>query len=130
MARDNTISATFKMAAGDGASAIQESLSNASFTSGDAILLQGTIGSSEQEFVLADYGLAQADGIYFENRDAASYIILSLRTGTGSGNDVSTLRVAAGGAFLVRCDDSQPAISHVAIQGEAADAEYVLGLAE
>ncbi len=130
MARNNSVSATFTMAAGDGAGGFSESVSASAFTSGDAIMLQGNVGTSAVEYVLANYGVAQADGVYFENRDATNYVTLSLRTASGSSNDVSTLKIAPLGVFLVRCDADQAALTHIGIQADTAACDFVLCLAE
>ena len=130
MARNNSVSATFTMAAGDGAGGFSESVSASAFTSG-AIMLQGNVGhSAEVQYVLANYGVAQADGVYFENRDSTNFITLSLRSGAGSGNDVSTLKIAPLGVFLVRCDDAQAALTHIGIQADQAACDFVLCVAE
>ncbi len=130
MARDNKINATFTMDSGDGASGFTEATGVHTFTSGDAVLIQGVVGTGEIEHVMADFGISQADGIYFHNRDAASFILISLRSATGSGNNLSSLKIAAGGMMIVRCDVGQDPITHVAVIGEAADAEYSLALSE
>jgi len=131
MARNNTLSGTFSLAAGDGASGFSESLASVSFTSAEGIKLEGSIGTSEVEYDLAtDYGITQADGIYFENRDTTNFVILSLRTATGSGANVSTLAIAPGGCFMVRCDTSQAAIDFIAIQADTAACTFVLCIAE
>ena len=94
-------------------------------------MLQGNVGhSAEVQYVLADYGVAQADGVYFENRDSTNFITLSLRSGAGSGNDVSTLKIAPLGVFLVRCDDAQAALTHIGIQADQAACDFVLCVAE
>ena len=132
MARNNTLSGTFSLAAGDGASGFSESLASVSFTSSEGIKLEGTVThGAEIEYDLAtDYGITQADGIYFENRDATNFVTLSLRTATGSANDVSTLKIAPGGCFMVRCDESQTAIDFIAIQADTAPCNFVLCVAE
>lgn len=101
-----------------------------SFTSGDALKLEAsTGGSAEVEHSVATFGLTQADGIYFENRDPSDLMILSLRTATGSGNNVATFKIAPNGIFCVRLDATQAAITFIAIEC-ANDSPYVLCLAE
>ena len=118
------------MASGDGAAGFSESSGTASFTSGDAVKLEAsTGGAAEVEHSVASFGLAQADGIYFENRDSADLMILSLRTASGSSNNVATLKIAPGGLFCVRVDATQTPITHVAIEC-GNDSPYVLCLAE
>jgi len=130
MARNNTISATFSQASGDGAAGFSESSGSLSFTSGDAIKLEAsTGGSAEVEHSLASFGVAQADGIYFENRDGTDLMILSIRSATGSGNNLASFKIAPNGVFLVRFDASQTAVSHIAIEC-ANDSPYVLCIAE
>lgn len=130
MARNNTLSASFSQEAGDGATGFSESSGSLSFTSGDAIKLEAsTGGSAEVEHSVATFGLAQADGIYFENRDSSDLMILSLRTATGSSNNVATFKIAPNGVFCVRLDATQTAITHVAIEC-GNDSPYVLCLAE
>tara|TARA_Y100000015_G_scaffold41326_1_gene47321 strand:+ start:768 stop:1121 length:354 start_codon:yes stop_codon:yes gene_type:complete len=117
------------MAAGDGASGFEESLSNASFTSGDAVVIQGTIShSSAVVYDVDTYGFAQADGIYFENRDSTNFITLILNDSGASA--LSTLKIAPGGVFMVRVDVDQTAINQVSIQADTAPCEFVLCLAE
>tara|TARA_R100000734_G_C3310838_1_gene101623 strand:- start:972 stop:1364 length:393 start_codon:yes stop_codon:yes gene_type:complete len=130
LARNNTLSASFSQEAGDGATGFSESSGSLSFTSGDAIKLEAsTGGSAEVEHSVATFGLAQADGIYFENRDSSDLMILSLRTATGSSNNVATFKIAPNGVFCVRLDATQTAITHVAIEC-GNDSPYVLCLAE
>ena len=131
MARNNTVSATFSQASGDGASGFSESSGSASFTSGDAIKIEGNIShSGEVQYVLADYGVAQADGLYFENRDSTNFVTLSVRSGAGSGNNEASLKIAPLGCFLVRMDDSQTAITHIGIQADTAPCDFILCCSE
>lgn len=130
MARNNTISATFSQASGDGAAGFAETSGSLNFTSGDAIKLEAsTGGSAEVEHSLASFGVAQADGIYFENRDGTDLMILSIRSATGSGNNLASFKIAPNGVFLVRFDASQTAVSHIAIEC-GNDSPYVLCVAE
>ena len=131
MARNNTISGTFSQASGDGASGYTESSGSQSFTSGDSIKIEGNIShSAEVQYVLADYGVAQADGLYFENRDSTNFITLSVRSGAGSGNNEASLKIAPLGCFLVRMDDSQTAITHIGIQADTAPCDFILCASE
>ena len=130
MARNNTISATFSQAAGDGAGGFSESSGSISFTSGDAVKLEAsTGGSAEVEHSVASFGLAQADGIYFENRDGTDLMILSIRSATGSGNNLASFKIAPSGVFLARFDATQTAVTHIAIEC-GNDSPYVLCIAE
>ena len=74
MARTNTISADFKVSAGDGADSISASFPSTSFTSGDSTLINGTCGNvAAQSWTVSAFlgaGVA-ANGVFFENRDAA-----------------------------------------------------------
>jgi len=116
------------MATGDGASGFSETRS-AAFTSGDAVKIAGTIASSGATVYLAsDYGMAQCDGIYLENRDSTNYITVILKD--GSDNALSTLAIAPEGVFAVRCDDSQTAIAKVSLQANTAPCEFILCIAE
>jgi len=129
MARNNTISATFQMASGDGANAFSESSGAKSFTSGDATLIQGNVGTvSAVQYVMADFGVAQADGIYFENRDGTNFITLTLQTGVST--DLCALKIAPNGMFCIRFDADQTAISHISIQADTAACDFVLCVAE
>jgi len=133
MARNNTVSATFNMAAGDGATGFTESMS-AAFTSGDSVLVQGTVGTAERFFAAEDYGMAQFDGIYVENRDTTSHLEVDLFTTQDNTTTLFAtgkhLEVAPGGCFLIRFDAAMDAILCVGLLGEAADVEFVLCLAE
>tara|TARA_R110000824_G_scaffold217350_1_gene403852 strand:- start:137 stop:529 length:393 start_codon:yes stop_codon:yes gene_type:complete len=130
MARNNTLTASFTQADGDGASGYSESMT-AAFTSGDSIKLEGNIShSAEVQYVLADYGVAQADGLYFENRDATNFISLSVRSGAGSGNNEASLKIAPLGCFMVRMDDTQTAITHIGIQADTAPCDFILCVSE
>ena len=130
MARNNTVTASFTQASGDGASGYSESMT-AAFTSGDSIKLEGNIShSAEVQYVLSDYGVAQADGIYFENRDGTNFITLSLRSGAGSGNNESSLKIAPNGVFCARLDDSQAALTHIGIQADTGPCDFVLCVSE
>jgi hypothetical protein len=130
MARNNTVTASFTQASGDGASGYSESM-NAAFTSGDSIKIEGNVShSAEVEYVLGDYGVAQADGIYFENRDATNFISLSLRSGAGATWNEASLKIAPNGVFCARLDDSQTAITHIGIQANTAPCDFVLCVSE
>ena len=130
MARDNTITASFAMASGDGASGFTESSGSLSFTSGDAVKLEAsTGGSAEVEHSIASFGVAQADGIYFENRDSSDLMILSIRSATGSGNNLASFKIAPEGIFCVRFDATQTAVTHIAVEC-GNDSPYVLCVAE
>ena len=129
MARNNTISATFQMAAGDSASGFTESTSGASFTSGDAVKIEGTISNSGATVYDVDnYGIPQADGVYFENRDSTNYVTLILKQGDGT--VISTLLIAPKGVFMVRTDTDQAGINQISLQADTAPCEFVLCLAE
>ena len=128
MARNNTISATFDMASGDGASGFSESRS-ASFTSGDAVKIAGTISHSGATVYLAsDYGMAQCDGIYLENRDSTNFITCVLKD--GSDGVLSTLKIAPEGVFLVRLDVDMTAVAKVSLIADTAPCEFILCIAE
>ncbi len=128
MARNNTVTATFDMASGDSASGFTESCS-AAFTSGDAVKISGTIShSSPVVYDVDTYGMAQADGVYFENRDATNFVTLILNDSGASA--LSTLKIAPNGVFMVRVDDAQTAINQVSIQADTAPCEFILCLAE
>ena len=129
MARNNTLSATFTQAAGEGSSGFSESLASISFTSGDAVKLEGTISHSGAiVYDVDNYGLAQADGIYFENRDTTNFVTLILKDASASA--LSTLKIAPGGVFMVRVDDTQTAINQISIQADTAPCQFVLCLSE
>lgn len=129
MARNNTISATFSQASGDGASGFSESSGSQSFTSGDAVKIEGTIASSGATVYDVDnYGLPQADGVYFENRDSTNYITLILKQGDGT--VIATFLVAPNGVFMVRTDTDQAGINQISIQANTAPCEFVLCLSE
>ena len=129
MARNNTISATFSQASGDGASGYTESSGSQSFTSGDSIKIEGTIAhGSATVYDVDTFGMAQADGVYFENRDATNFITLILNDSGATA--LSTLKIAPNGVFMVRVDDSQTAINQVSIQADTAPCEFVLCLSE
>ena len=129
MARNNTISATFSQASGDGASGYTESSGSKSFTSGDSVKIEGTVlHSGATVYDTDDFGFAQADGIYFENRDSTNYITLILKDASASA--LSTLKIAPEGVFMVRCDVDQTAINQISIQADTASCEFVLCLSE
>ena len=128
MARNNTVSATFEMASGDGASGFSETRS-ASHTSGDAVKLDGTIShSGATVYLAADYGMAQCDGIYLENRDSTNFITCVLKD--GSDGVLSTLKIAPNGVFIVRLDPDMTAVAKVSLIADTAPCEFVLCLAE
>ena len=129
MARNNTISATFSQASGDGASGYSESSGSKSFTSGDSVKIEGTVLSSGATVYDVDtFGFAQADGIYFENRDSTNYVTLILKQSDDT--VISTLLIAPEGVFMVRTDTDQTAINKVSIQASTAPCEFVLCLSE
>ena len=119
------------MTAGDGASASSESFAQTGFTSGDAFRFAGSIGTSEVEYVLANYGFSGgAFGFFFENVDTTNFVTLSLRTGSGSGSDIITAPVAPGGCFVYRMDDAATDVTHVALQADSAACDVVLFVCE
>lgn len=127
----NTINAQFTLGVGTNTSGFAESYGNVAFTSGDGVKIEGNVShSSEQEYVVADYGMAQADGIFLENLDSDNEITLKLKTASGSGSIVSTLKIAPSGCFMVRLDVDQTAISHIGLQGTTATCAFVLCLVE
>lgn len=128
MARNNTFSATFSQAAGDGASGFSEASGTKSFTSGDAVKIEGSIGLSLVQYTTASFGFAQADGIYFENRDTTNYITLTLQTGAAA--NLCAIKVAPNGVFCVRFDASQAAITHISVLADTAICNFVMCLAE
>jgi len=130
MARNNTISASFQMESGDGANAFSESSGAKSFTSGDATLIQGNVShSGAVQYVMASFGVAQADGIYFENRDGTNFITITLQE-AASGSDLCALKIAPNSVFCIRFDASQTAISHISLQPDTAPCDFVLCGAE
>jgi len=129
MARNNTISATFSQASGDGASGYTESSGSKSFTSGDSVKIEGTISHSGATVYLAsDYGLAQCDGIYLENRDSTNFITCVLKD--ASDNVLSTLKIAPEGVFMVRLDADMTAVTKVSLIADTAPCEFVLCVSE
>lgn len=130
MARNNNFSATFSQDAGDGASGFSESSGTKSFTSGDAVKIEGSVlHTGATQYSTASFGFAQADGIYFENRDSTNHIVLTLQE-AASGSDLCAIKVAPNGVFCVRFDASQNAITHISIQGSIATCNFVMCLAE
>tara|TARA_A200000159_G_C7295051_1_gene327461 strand:+ start:210 stop:599 length:390 start_codon:yes stop_codon:yes gene_type:complete len=129
MARNNNISATFSQDAGDGASGFSESSGTKSFTSGDAIKIEGSIDTSAIQYATASFGFTQADGIYFENRDSTNFVTLTLQE-SASGSDLCALKIAPNSVFTLRFDASQTAITHVTLQADTATCDFVLCLAE
>lgn len=134
MARNNTVSASFGMASGDGASGFTVGVSSTNFTSGDAVNIQGTIGTGEVVYKASDYGLAQFDGIYVENRDDTNHLEVDLFTDAGGTTSIFAtskhFEIAPGGCFMIRFDAAQDAILAVGLTGESAGVEFVLALAE
>lgn len=129
MARNNTLSASFSQAAGDGATGFSESSGSVNFTSGDAFKIEGNVAhDSATQYVMSSFGVAQADGIYFENRDSSNFITLTLQTGVST--DLCALKIAPNGVFCIRFDADQTAISHISIQADTAACDFVLCVAE
>ena len=129
MARNNNFSATFSQDAGDGASGFSESSGTKSFLSGDAVKIEGSVAhDAATQYSTASFGFAQADGIYFENRDTNNFITLTLQTGAAA--DFAAIKVAPNGVFCVRFDATQGAITHITIQGSVATCNFVMCLAE
>jgi hypothetical protein len=129
LARNNNISATFSQDAGDGASGFSESSGTKSFTSGDAIKIEGSIDTSAVQYATANFGFAQADGIYFENRDSTNFVTVTLQE-AASGSDLCALKIAPNSVFMIRFDASQTEITHVTLQADTAACDFVLCLAE
>lgn len=128
MARNNNFTATFSQDAGDGASGFSESSGTKSFTSGDAVKIEGSIGLVAVQYTTASFGFAQADGIYFENRDTTNFITLTLQTGAAA--DFAAIKIAPNGVFCVRFDASQTAITHISVLANTAVCNFVMCLAE
>jgi hypothetical protein len=127
LARTNTISADFKVSAGDGADSISASFPSTSFTSGDATLINGTCGNvAAQTWTVANFlgASVTAGGLFFENRDAAIAITLTLEVG---GSAVSTLVIPAGGVYVSRHTN---AVDVIKVQAASATADYTLAFGE
>lgn len=130
MARNNTLNASFHMASGDGASGFSEASGSVAFTSGDAVKIEGNVShSGAVQYVMSEYGVAQADGIYFENRDSTNFVTVTLQE-AASGSDLCALKIAPSGILCLRFDASQTAISHISLQANTAPCDFVLCVAE
>ena len=129
MARNNNLSVTFSQDAGDGATGFSESSGTKSFTSGDALKIEGSVGTGATQYATTSFGFGQADGIYFENRDATNFVSVTLQQAQ-SGSDLCTLRIAPNSVFAIRFDTSQPPITHITLQADTAAYNFVLCLAE
>ena len=129
MARNNNLSVTFSQDAGDGATGFSESSGTKSFTSGDALKIEGSIDTSAIQYATANFGFAQADGIYFENRDSTNFVTLTLQQAV-SGSDLCALKIAPNSVFAIRFDASQTPITHITLQADTASCNFVLCLAE
>tara|TARA_R100000278_G_scaffold37202_1_gene33286 strand:+ start:529 stop:906 length:378 start_codon:yes stop_codon:yes gene_type:complete len=125
MARNNRMSATFAMDSGDGASGFTEQYGTTTFTSGDCVKIDGTV-NGQQTFTVADYGMAQADGFYLENRSPTNELTVSMTNGV-SPAIVEALKIAPNGVFMFRQDPDANALIQVALTGQG---EFVLILAE
>jgi len=127
MARENTISADFKVSAGDSADSISASFPSTAFTSGDSSLINGTVGNvSAQEWTVSTFlgaGIT-ASGIFFENRDSAIAITLKLEISSAV---VATLTIPAGGVYVSRHSD---AIDLISVQAASSTADYTLAFGE
>ena len=127
MVRTNQITASFKVSAGDGAEAVSASKSNASFTSGDSAVINGTApNTTAQTWTVADFlgaGVA-ANGVYFENRDSAIAITLECQV---SSSAKILLSVPAGGVFCARFDDN---VDVIKVTAASSTADYTLVFAE
>jgi len=127
MARNNKITATFIMEAGDGASGFTENYETTAFVSGDCVKIDGTVTNTPAAYTIADYGMAQADGIYLENRSADHELMLAMTNGS---TIIDQLKIAPKGVFMVRLDPDMQAIIQVVLIGNAVGNEFVLILAE
>ena len=128
MARNNNFSATFSQDAGDGASGFSESSGTKSFTSGDAVKIEGSVSTLQIQHSTQSFGFAQADGIYFENR--ASSGIITLKFNTDASTTSHEFKVPPNGIVAVRFDASQTAITYIGVTASTGTLEYVLCLAE
>lgn len=126
MARKNRISAEFTMDTGDGANGFTEQYGLTPFDSGDAVKIDGTVTNSAATYTIADYGMAQADGIFVQNRSSSH----ALNVVVNNGSNIVSIDVAANGIFMVRIDPALTAVVSVALTGNAAGNEFVLILAE
>lgn len=127
MARTNTISADFKVSAGDGADAISVSFPSKAFTSGDASLINGTApNTTAQTWTVADFlgASVTAGGVFFENRDATIAITLTLEVSSAA---VVAVVVPAGGVYVSRHTNAVDVIKVVAA---SATADYTLAFGE
>jgi hypothetical protein len=127
MARNNKITATFIMEAGDGASGFTETYETTAFLSGDCVKIDGTCTNAPSAFTISDYGMAQADGIYLENRSADHELTFSMTNGQ---TIINLMNIAPKGIFMVRLDPDMQALLEVVLIGNAAGNEFVLILTE
>ena len=127
MSRTNEITASFRVTAGGGAEAISASKTNASFTSGDSAVINGTApNTTAQSWTVADFlgaGVA-ANGVYFENRDSAIAITLECQVSSAA---KVLLSVPAGGVFCARFADN---VDLIKVTAASSTADYTLVFAE
>jgi len=128
MARNNNFSATFSQDAGDGANGFSESSGTKSFTSGDAVKIEGSVSTVEKQHSTVNFGFAQADGIYFENRSSSG--IVTLKFNTDASTTSHEFKVPPNGLVVVRFDATQTAITFIGVTASAGTCDYVLCLAE
>lgn len=128
MARTLTLSNSYTLGAGDGASGESQSVSF-SVGSGLSAVINGSALVAGTEYAVADYLGAgnKAKGIYFENTDATNYCTLKLGTATGGGQ-VADVRVKAGGTLCLH--DDGDAITHIGITANTAATTFVLAFCE
>ena len=127
MARNNRMSATFIMDSGDGAGGFTEQYGEQVFTSGDCVKIDGTVGGNTTTYTIADYGMAQADGVYIENRSSVHELTITMNNGQ---TFVNLLKIAPNGVFMFRQDPDAGALATIGLLGHADGVEFVLILAE
>lgn len=132
MARQNTVSATFKVSAGTNAEAVSVKVDNASFDSGESLVINGvapaTTGVTHDinDFFGAS---AYANGLFFQNRDSTHACTLLVKDDTGTPATIFNMDIPAGAGVLIRTTTNIHQITITCLNaGETT--EYTLALAE
>lgn len=131
MARNNTVSATFKVSAGTSAEAVSVKVDNATFTSGESLVINGVASDSGVTHDINDFFGAStyANGLFFQNRDSTHACTLLVKDDTATPATVFNMVIPAGAGVMVR---TTTALHQITITCSTASetTEYTLALAE
>ena len=131
MARENTITATFRVSGGSSADSVSATVESKAFASGESVVINGVADSSGITYDANDFFGASsfANGLLFQNRDATHSADITIKDDAGTPATVGLFTIPAGGGMLIRTDTNINTIL-IACSTSGQTTEFTLALAE